>query len=69
MTTIKREQPVEFTCIGLCENPPVWLVEGRWDAKGHFEPLEIDEMGSDMDCPECGERGESTDSDIAVADI
>jgi hypothetical protein len=45
------------------------LVDGRFDANGEFEPTTIDEMGSDMDCPECGERGEPTDDDVVVADV
>lgn len=68
MSTVRREQNVEFTCIGLCDDPPTWMVEGRFNADGKFEPTEIDEMGSDMDCPECGERGEPTD-DTEVADL
>jgi hypothetical protein len=59
----------EFTCIGTCEDPPVWLVEGRYNAAGEFEPTNVDEMGNDMDCPECGERGEPTDDDVRVADL
>jgi hypothetical protein len=69
VTRRKTETAVEFTCIGTCDDAPCWMVEGRWNAEGEFEPTTVDEMGSDMDCPECGERGEPTDSDIAVADI
>lgn len=67
MTVVRREQSVEFTCTMDCDL--TWMVEGRFDAEGRFEPLEIDEMGSDLDCPECGERGEPTDSDVTVADL
>lgn len=68
---VQREQSVEFVCIGLCDEDerPTYMVEGRFNAEGEFEPATIDEMGSDMDCPECGERGEPTDSDIRVADL
>lgn len=59
----------EFTCIGLCDDPPTWMVDGRYNAEGEFEPTEVDERGSDMDCPECGERGEPTDVDLRVADV
>jgi hypothetical protein len=61
----------EFVCVGIaCEDdPPTYMVDGRYNAEGEFEPAEIDEMGSDMDCPECGERGEPTDSDVRVADL
>ena len=45
------------------------MVEGHFTADGEFEPITIDDMGSDMDCPECGERGEPTDSDVRVADV
>lgn len=68
MTTIRREQSVEFTCIGECDDSPCWVVDGHFDAEGKFTPDEIDEMGSDADCPECGEQGEPTDSDVQLAD-
>lgn len=56
----------EFVCVGTCEDPPVWYVEGRYNAAGEFEPTEVESM----DCPEgCGERGEPTDDDVRVADL
>lgn len=63
------EATEEFECVGTCDDPPTWMVEGRFNVEGEFEPLEYDDMGSDMDCPECGERGEPTDSLIRVADL
>ena len=68
---MKREQSVEFVCTSIqCEDdPPTYMVDGRFNAEGEFEPTNIDEMGSDMDCPECGERGEPTDSDVRVTDV
>lgn len=69
MSRVQREQHVEFVCTGLCEDPPTYMVEGRFNAEGEFEPTSADEMGSDMDCPECGERGEPTDEDVRVADL
>jgi hypothetical protein len=66
--SFEREATVEFVCIGACDDPPTYMVDGRFDADGAFEPAEFDVMGSDMDCPECGERGEPTDSDIWVSD-
>jgi hypothetical protein len=69
MSTVKREQSVEFVCIGLCEDPPTYMVDGHFNAAGKFEPALIDEMGSDIDCPECGERGEPTSPDVIVADL
>ncbi len=65
MTTVRREQDVELTCIGTCEDPPCWMVEGRFEANGSFMPSDVD----DMVCPECGERGEPTQSDVVLADI
>jgi hypothetical protein len=69
MTTIKQEQQIEFVCIGLCglgddADPPVWMVEGRFNADGGFEPF--DEF--DMDCQECDERGEPTNTDVRLSD-
>lgn len=69
MNTIRREQSVEFVCVGQCDDPPTYMVDGHFNAAGEFEPETIDEMGSDMDCPECGERGEPTDGDVRVADL
>jgi hypothetical protein len=69
MSRLRREQSVEFVCTGACEDPPTYIVEGRFNVNGEFEPTTIDEMGSDMDCPECGERGSPTDEDVAVADV
>lgn len=69
MSKIKREQTVEFVCIGVCDDQPTYMVDGYFDAEGRFNPSEIDDMGSDMDCPECGERGEPTDPDVLVADV
>lgn len=69
MSSVRREQSVEFVCVGTCEDPPTYMVNGRFDADGAFEPTTIDEMGSDMDCPECGERGEPTDNDVRVSDV
>lgn len=70
MARVKREQEIEFVCIGECDEDdrPTWMVAGRFDAAGEFTPLTVDEMGSDADCPECGERGEPTDSDVVLAD-
>lgn len=55
---------VEFTCIGTCESPPTWMVDGRHNAEGEFESHDDEEM----DCPECFERGEPTDRDVKVVD-
>ena len=65
MTKRHAETKVEFVCIGECQDddPPTWMVEGRWDAEGHFEPALYEET----DCPECGEQGEPTDSEVRVA--
>lgn len=70
MTRVQREQRVEFACANEdCGGAPTWMVEGRFNADGEFEVAGTDEpwMGSDMDCPECGELGEPTDSDVRVA--
>lgn len=69
--SVNREQRVEFVCVGTCddEDKPTWVVDGRFNAESEFEPETIDDMGSDMDCPECGERGEPTDPDVMVADV
>lgn len=67
MSRVRREQSVEFRCTKWCWDG-TWSVDGRFDADGEFEPTEHDEMGSDIDCPECGERGEPTD-DVRVADL
>jgi hypothetical protein len=64
----RREQHVEFVCVGTCEDPPTYVVEGRFNYEGEFEPTTIDETGSDMDCPECGERGEPVDNDVRAVD-
>lgn len=68
MARVRREQSVEFTCIGMCEDSPCWLVEGRFEANGSFMPVDADEDGSSAGCPECGERGEPTDPDVVLAD-
>lgn len=68
MGRARREQDVEFECSHVC-GAASYMVEGRFNADGEFEPTTIDEMGSDMDCPECGERGEPTDPDTQVADV
>lgn len=67
----EREQSVEFVCIGTCDEDerPTYMVEGRFDAEGKFTPLTLDDMGSDVDCPECGERGEPTDHSVELADF
>lgn len=64
MATVRREQSIEFTCIGTCEDPPTWMVEGRFNAEGEFEPIEED----DARCPECGDDAEPTDEDVRLAD-
>lgn len=69
MSRVEREQLIEFTCIGECDDPPCWMVEGRFDAEGLFTPIEVDDMGSAADCPECGERGEPTNHDVVLADF
>lgn len=71
MARERREATVEFVCIGTCDEDtrPTYMVEGRFNAEGEFEPVNVDEMGSDIDCPECGERGEPTDGDVRVADF
>lgn len=54
---------VEFGCIGLCEDDsPTWMVEGRFNAEGEFEPFDAGEM----DCPECNERGEPTQGETVA---
>lgn len=69
MSVVRREVDVEFVCIGTCDEKPTWMVEGRFNAEGEFEPTSADAMGSDADCPECGERGEPTDEDVRLADV
>jgi hypothetical protein len=71
MTTRKTETSERFTCEHRrCTNMgDVWDVEGRLNAEGEFEPTNHDDMGSDMDCPNCGERGKPTDEDLRVADL
>ena len=67
MSRSKREQQVEFFCIGGCdqrgEDPPVWMVEGRFNAMGLFE---FDDE-QHLYCPDCGDPGEPTDTDVVVA--
>lgn len=69
MARTKREAVVELTCIGECAgmDAPTWMVEGRFNAEGEFEPTEVEEM----ECPECNERGEPTNADeaVRVADV
>lgn len=67
MSRDNREQAVEFTCVNACDI--TWMIDGRFNASGEFEPEDLDDLGSDMDCPECGDRGEPTDSDVRVADV
>lgn len=63
------EASEEFVCNGECGDDMTWIVEGRFNAEGEFEPINIDDCGSDMDCPECGERGEPTDDLVRVVDL
>ena len=65
-----EEGSVEFGCTGECsaidpDNAPTWMVEGRFNAGGEFEPVDTDEL----DCSECHERGDPTDDEIRVADL
>lgn len=69
MSRVEREQSIEFTCVGECDDPPCWIVEGRFDADGEFTPVEVDDVGSDANCPECGERGEPTSEDVKLGDF
>lgn len=63
MTRRKNEDvSVEFECVALCDDPPTWMVEGRFNAEGEFEPHEEHQT----DCPECGEYAEPTDSEVRV---
>lgn len=66
-----REATIEFVCAGECDEDdrPTYMVDGRFNADGEFEPWSVDDTGSDMECPECGERGEPTDVDVRVADV
>lgn len=65
MSRRNAESTEEFECIGLCEDPPTWMVEGRFNAAGEFEAIEEEETH----CPECAEVGEPTDKDIELADL
>lgn len=67
MSQVKREQSIEFVCIGTCEEDdrPTYMVEGRFNAEGEFEV----NMDDENFCPECGEPGEPMDSDVRVADV
>lgn len=64
MSRRNTEAHEEFTCIGTCEDPPCWLVEGRFNAEGEFEATD----DYSIECPECGDRGEPTDSSTVVSD-
>jgi len=59
MTTVRREQEVEFVCPSDCAT---WHVEGRFDAEGRFEPTVLD----DVFCADCDARGEPVDPDVEV---
>lgn len=60
-----EDASIELTCIGRCEDPPTWMVEGRFNADGKFEPADDEET----DCPECFDRGEPSDPDTELADL
>jgi hypothetical protein len=68
---VSKEAIIEFVCAGECDEDerPTYMVDGYFNVNGEFVPDSLDEMGSDMDCPECGERGEPTDPDVRVADV
>lgn len=63
------DQEVEFVCLGECGDEVTWMVEGRFNAEGEFEDASYDEHGGNTVCPECGEQGEPTDSEVKVADV
>lgn len=63
-----EDSSVELGCISnlnACEeDPPTWMVEGRFNAEGEFEAHD----GDDLLCPECGEPGEPTDEATRLID-
>lgn len=64
MSRDKRDATVELACNDdYCDT--TWMVEGRITAGAEFEPYDVEEL----DCPECGERGEPTDEDVRMADV
>lgn len=66
MARRKIEQEVEFICTseeeGACEAPETWLVSGRFNAEGNFEP--DDEVN--LSCPECSGDAEPNDPAVDV---
>lgn len=66
MTQRKNEDAkVELVCIETCGDQSTWMVEGRFNAEGEFEPHD----GDDVLCPECGGDAEPTDPDTRLADV
>lgn len=64
MSTRRTETEVEFECTNeVCDAMPEWMVEGRWNAEGEFEPIDTD----DTTCSECGESGAPADIEIELA--
>lgn len=64
MSRTTRDQTVEYGCINEdCVDQPTYMVEGRFNAEGRFEP-DVDDAAW---CPECGEVGEPTDDDVEAA--
>lgn len=59
---------VEFCCDRDNCYEGEWEVEGRFNAEGVFEAFSEDDMGSDEDCPECGERGTPVDPDVVLSE-
>ncbi len=62
MTRVRREQSVEFVCGSMCDHTAdsTWIVDGRFDAEGRFEPFDED----DTVCPVCGDVGDPFDDQV-----
>jgi hypothetical protein len=58
-----EDREIEFVCNDQCADSPTWIVEGRFNAEGRFEPYAY----SDLECPECAGISDPTDTEIEVA--
>ncbi len=61
MSRSRREQEIEFYCPDDHDN--VWMIEGRFNADGKFEPTDSD----DTMCADCDSYRSPIDVDIEVA--
>lgn len=59
-----REHDVSFVCNNEdCDNEAKWEIRGIFNTNGTLE-VQGDDMGSEADCPECGDPGSPEDTDV-----